>query len=97
MSASWEMKNVMNRGLPMVSGKNAHTRNAVRSVVTNNGIWLRATRSVSRYSWKGRLKNRSRPEDQAVGSLMARGTRMWGCAGPYQQDIRSQLYFRRWH
>ena len=64
------MRNATNSGLPIVSGKNAHTRNAVRRVVTNNGIWLRATRSVSRYSWKGRLKNRSRPEDQAVGLLI---------------------------
>src|SRR6478735_3969503 len=97
MTASWETRNVTNSGLSIVAGKNAHISKAVRMVVTNNGIWLSATRSVSRYSWKGRLKNRSRPEDQAVGLLIVRGTRTLGCAGPYQQDIRSQLYFRRWH
>jgi ribosomal protein L19E len=93
MRTSWDTRNVTNNGLSMVSEKNAHTRKAVRRVVTNKGIWLSATRSVSRYSWKGRLKNRRRPEDQAVGLLMGCRTRTSGCAGPYQQDIRSQLYF----
>ena len=53
MMTSWETRNATNSGLSMVPGKNAHTRNAVRSVVTNSGIWLRATRSVSRVLVEG--------------------------------------------
>jgi hypothetical protein len=55
-----------------VVGKKAQIRNAVSRVVTNSGIWLNATRSVSVYSWKGRRKNLNFPVDHAMGSVIAR-------------------------
>ena len=79
----------------MVEGKNAQIRNAVSKVVTNSGIWLNATRSVSVYSWKGRRKNLSFPVDHAMGSVIARQLTGWGVqshssrisAGSYTSDV----------
>ena len=58
------------QGWPIVWGKNAATRIAVSTDVTNSGIWLSATRSLNVYSWNDRRKNFTRPDAHLTGSLM---------------------------